>query len=386
MAKKKEKSPAKATKKDGPLKPKHSMDPKGRPKGGAGGGRTESTVREAQLDPHPSAKCGSTTTAASRGASVRCQQVVSIGRAVFTYSTTLFKQFDWSPFCLPPLVRHCWRSFFAPSASQSSSWFYFADQHKIPVRLAQGAARLPSRQTQCWPHAPPVLPAGQAPCHVQAAPRARQEGQSAVRSVPVIQGAEHAHRSRPPLVRQYARRGCAWSILHCSTWLDCGQPCPPACVVPSRRLSPCSELASAKRRFHPSRCSSTTRLSHSALHCAAHDACNRCTAAGQKQLEEFREEMTTKVNDNYTVLLKQKTLPMALIQASCPCLKPGSPSPAQTRQKPATRASPRQLPAAVADIAACSAATGVRLLALAVRQPASSAGSSCVDLSLAKSR
>ena len=35
---------------------------------------------------------------------------------------------------------------------------------------------------------------------------------------------------------------------------------------------------------------------------------------GQKQLEQFREEMTTKVNDNYTVLLKQKTLPMALIQ------------------------------------------------------------------------
>ena len=43
MAKKKEKTPVK--KKDGDTKPKHSMDPKNRPKGGVGAGRTESTVR-----------------------------------------------------------------------------------------------------------------------------------------------------------------------------------------------------------------------------------------------------------------------------------------------------------------------------------------------------
>lgn len=36
--------------------------------------------------------------------------------------------------------------------------------------------------------------------------------------------------------------------------------------------------------------------------------------AGQKQLEDFRTEMATKVNDNYAVLLKSKKLPLALLQ------------------------------------------------------------------------
>lgn len=35
---------------------------------------------------------------------------------------------------------------------------------------------------------------------------------------------------------------------------------------------------------------------------------------GQKQLESFREEMATKVNDPYTVLLKEKKLPLSLLE------------------------------------------------------------------------
>jgi hypothetical protein len=34
---------------------------------------------------------------------------------------------------------------------------------------------------------------------------------------------------------------------------------------------------------------------------------------GQKELEQFREEMTTKAGDAYTVLLKDRKLPMALL-------------------------------------------------------------------------
>lgn len=36
--------------------------------------------------------------------------------------------------------------------------------------------------------------------------------------------------------------------------------------------------------------------------------------AGQKQLEDFRTEMSNKVNDNYAVILKGKKLPLALLQ------------------------------------------------------------------------
>ena len=35
---------------------------------------------------------------------------------------------------------------------------------------------------------------------------------------------------------------------------------------------------------------------------------------GQKQLEQFREEMSSKVNDAYTVLLREKKLPMQLLE------------------------------------------------------------------------
>jgi nuclear GTP-binding protein len=35
---------------------------------------------------------------------------------------------------------------------------------------------------------------------------------------------------------------------------------------------------------------------------------------GQKQLEQFREEMSTKVNDAYTVLLREKKLPLQLLE------------------------------------------------------------------------
>jgi nuclear GTP-binding protein len=35
---------------------------------------------------------------------------------------------------------------------------------------------------------------------------------------------------------------------------------------------------------------------------------------GQKQLEQFRTEMATKVNDSYTVLLKEKKLPLQLLE------------------------------------------------------------------------
>lgn len=35
---------------------------------------------------------------------------------------------------------------------------------------------------------------------------------------------------------------------------------------------------------------------------------------GQKQLEQFRSEMSTKVNDAYTVLLKEKKLPLQLLE------------------------------------------------------------------------
>lgn len=35
---------------------------------------------------------------------------------------------------------------------------------------------------------------------------------------------------------------------------------------------------------------------------------------GQKQLENFRTEMSTKVNDAYTVLLKEKKLPLQLLE------------------------------------------------------------------------
>ncbi|KAK9809113.1 hypothetical protein WJX72_009508 [[Myrmecia] bisecta] len=35
---------------------------------------------------------------------------------------------------------------------------------------------------------------------------------------------------------------------------------------------------------------------------------------GQKQLEQFRDEMSTKVNDAYTVLLREKKLPMSLLE------------------------------------------------------------------------
>lgn len=35
---------------------------------------------------------------------------------------------------------------------------------------------------------------------------------------------------------------------------------------------------------------------------------------GQKQLEEFREEMSSKINDAYTVLLREKKLPLQLLE------------------------------------------------------------------------
>lgn len=35
---------------------------------------------------------------------------------------------------------------------------------------------------------------------------------------------------------------------------------------------------------------------------------------GQKQLQAFREEMSTKVNDGYTVLLREKKLPLQLLE------------------------------------------------------------------------
>lgn len=35
---------------------------------------------------------------------------------------------------------------------------------------------------------------------------------------------------------------------------------------------------------------------------------------GQKQLEQFRTEMSTKVNDAYTVLLREKKLPLQLLE------------------------------------------------------------------------
>lgn len=35
---------------------------------------------------------------------------------------------------------------------------------------------------------------------------------------------------------------------------------------------------------------------------------------GQKQLEQFREEMSSKVNDAYTVLLREKKLPLQLLE------------------------------------------------------------------------
>jgi nuclear GTP-binding protein len=35
---------------------------------------------------------------------------------------------------------------------------------------------------------------------------------------------------------------------------------------------------------------------------------------GQKQLEQFREEMSSKVNDGYTVLLREKKLPLQLLE------------------------------------------------------------------------
>ena len=35
---------------------------------------------------------------------------------------------------------------------------------------------------------------------------------------------------------------------------------------------------------------------------------------GQKQLDQFREEMSTKVNDAYTVLLREKKLPLQLLE------------------------------------------------------------------------
>jgi hypothetical protein len=35
---------------------------------------------------------------------------------------------------------------------------------------------------------------------------------------------------------------------------------------------------------------------------------------GQKQLEQFRDEMATKVNDAYTVLLREKKLPLQLLE------------------------------------------------------------------------
>lgn len=34
---------------------------------------------------------------------------------------------------------------------------------------------------------------------------------------------------------------------------------------------------------------------------------------GQKELERFREEMRTQVSDSYTVVLKEKKLPLALL-------------------------------------------------------------------------
>lgn len=35
---------------------------------------------------------------------------------------------------------------------------------------------------------------------------------------------------------------------------------------------------------------------------------------GQKQLDDFRAEMSTKVNDAYTVLLREKKLPLQLLE------------------------------------------------------------------------
>lgn len=35
---------------------------------------------------------------------------------------------------------------------------------------------------------------------------------------------------------------------------------------------------------------------------------------GQKQLEQFRDEMASKVNDSYTVLLREKKLPLQLLE------------------------------------------------------------------------
>lgn len=35
---------------------------------------------------------------------------------------------------------------------------------------------------------------------------------------------------------------------------------------------------------------------------------------GQKQLEQFREEMSSKINDSYTVLLREKKLPLQLLE------------------------------------------------------------------------
>jgi nuclear GTP-binding protein len=35
---------------------------------------------------------------------------------------------------------------------------------------------------------------------------------------------------------------------------------------------------------------------------------------GQKQLEDFRSEMASKVNDAYTVLLREKKLPLQLLE------------------------------------------------------------------------
>lgn len=35
---------------------------------------------------------------------------------------------------------------------------------------------------------------------------------------------------------------------------------------------------------------------------------------GQKQLDQFREEMSSKINDSYTVLLREKKLPLQLLE------------------------------------------------------------------------
>lgn len=74
---------------------------------------------------------------------------------------------------------------------------------------ASGAAAGPPFSAAARSEASSCRPCpGPPSAHVQAAPRARQEGQSPLRGLPVEDGAQHAHRAGPPLVREHARHRC----------------------------------------------------------------------------------------------------------------------------------------------------------------------------------